>query len=703
MAWSALVLDAFLGLFIGVAAVNVPLDPCAKIAGKRWVSPAEARACLQWHPLVPEIKHNTIDAVNKTLAFHTSTNYQIKAPKPFADQVQEDLVADLGRISETSYSSEFDFHLDMYLSAKRLNDGHCGTYNYCYDSFYVTYLPTPLVLLTHSDGSQRIHIAPEAFALASQEFGDEIEIWQNVLPGKLKGHLEMLSGAEVLLINGENPWRAVNRNAMITGGYQSFSTRQNSFFSSYTRGSTGWTYNMGNFAQLAHPLVDSVTLTLQLVNETGRVDVRLPYRSRFGSASKNFTDAESYRSNNCVATNITNGIDLYAGKRVPSLDFFAAGTYFQQQPAISILEARRHPMNVILDGTALSDIDLPETLQPGLAPLNESYSVAEFFMLNDSITGVLALGSFSAKNFSMFQESLLNGLQALKLQGATQLIVDVTNNGGGYICIAHWLHRIIIGPKRSTEPQAGLDTEIRAGPLAQLIAKRVATGGDPDNLLYYNALQWRNASHQEFPPHADLLDPPVHLTINGRPDAFSPRLGQECQPFDIAPPDEALFEASRVAIVSNGRCASSCSLFSITMAKEEGVKTVVVGGAADRQQQYCGVVGGQSTDFSTIDTEIKSTGLKSHILAPPDFVTNSVQGITWRLGFGIDNRDEPEEWQDHPADHNMPLTVNNINRPVAIWEDVVKLLLTPSSIAPPVLAPAFVGQHGYQIRLKLKP
>ena len=42
------------------------------------------------------------------------------------------------------------------------------------------------------------------------------------------------------------------------------------------------------------------------------------------------------------------------------------------------------------------------------------------------------------------------------------------------------------------------------------------------------------------------------------------------------------------------------------MAKEEGAKTVVVGGKAGVQQQYCGVVGGQSTHFTNIDTEIKA-------------------------------------------------------------------------------------------------
>lgn len=54
------------------------------------------------------------------------------------------------------------------------------------------------------------------------------------------------------------------------------------------------------------------------------------------------------------------------------------------------------------------------------------------------------------------------------------------------------------------------------------------------------------------------------------------------------------------------------------MAKEEGSKTVVYGGRKGVQQQYCGTVGGQSTDYSTIDTEIKTAQLKNNTLAPPD-------------------------------------------------------------------------------------
>ncbi|RDB24235.1 Peptidase S41 family protein ustP [Hypsizygus marmoreus] len=661
------------GLASSVSGKTLPVDPCASIAGKKWVFPRHARACMSATPVDPNIKANLIEVVNKTLAFHTSVNYQIQAPEPYQHDVHEDLKADLARISRQDYASEFELHLDMYRSFKRVNDGHCGVYNYCYDSFYLTYIPAPLVLLTEVDGSQNVYIAPEAFKVASAEFGDEIKFWQNALPGDLKGKLSSLSGARVLLINDQDPFVAINQNALITGGYQAFSTRQNSFFSSYYRGPEHWLYSMGNFAQQVHPLIDSVRMTIQRVNSTSNDTIDLPYRSRFGSASKNFTDLASYRDNNCRATNKTNGLNLYGDVSVKQLeDLTGSVSYYQQQPAVSSEDKRRHAMNVMLDGMPITDIELPTELQPVMSPLNESYSIAQFYMLDDKITGVLALGSFSAKNFTALGQSLLSGLQELTAKGATQLVVDVTNNGGGYICIAHWLHRIIIGPSDTTEPQAGLDTTTRAGPLAQLIVKRIAEGGDPQELLYYNPIQWTNASHLPFPASVDWLQPVVKKTINGHEDAFSQRLGQECQPFSWTPPKKALFDPAKVVIVSNGRCGSSCSLFSITMAKHEGVKTVVVGGKNDVPQQYCGTVGGQSTDFSSIDTEIKSTGFKDHELAPPDFLTNSVQGITWRLGFGINDKNEPEEWQDHPADINFSLTFDNVNNPVAIWTDIAE-------------------------------
>ena len=81
-------------------------------------------------------------------------------------------------------------------------------------------------------------------------------------------------------------------------------------------------------------------------------------------------------------------------------------------------------MDIALDVALAQNIELPPVLTPA-NPLNGSWSVVQFHMLDDEETGVLVLGSFSASSVELFQESLLTGLKNLKEQGATKLIVDV--------------------------------------------------------------------------------------------------------------------------------------------------------------------------------------------------------------------------------------------------------------------------------------
>ncbi|KAJ7698268.1 hypothetical protein B0H17DRAFT_1050647 [Mycena rosella] len=611
-------------------------DPCAVIAGQEWVAPEDVRACFSSFKLDRAIKSNILDVVNKTLAFHTGVNYQIRAPEPFSQAVHEDLFKDIARISSSQYASEYDFHIDLSRTFKRLNDGHCMWSNACYDSAFLNFLPIPLVLLTNSDNHQNVHIAPEAFQVASVEFVDEISVWQDALPGALKGRLESLSGAKVLLINGKPPLDAVNANALITGNYQSLGTRQNIFFSSYTRSMANFTYNMGDFAQQNLPLSDSVELTIQRVNQTKLDSITLPYRARINPTTVLFNGSASYRANNCVAVDDTNGVDLNAPSSVP-----APAAKPRRETAVAL--SRRQPVSIIMNTSPPSNVVLPSALQPSAPALNGTFGVGAFYMQKDGITGVLALGSFSDADFDVMQSGLLQGLLNLKQIGATRLIVDVTNNEGGFICIASWLHRIIIGPKSTTVPQAGLDSRARDGPLARQIVQQIIDKNlDPTQSLLYNPLNRNDSNGVQFPATDNWLLPPINVEVNGHADAFSQRLGQECQPFSATPPGVALFQSSKVVIISNGRCASSCATFSITMAKAEGVKTVVVGGYKDVKQEYCGTVGGESSGYSSIDTEIKTTQLKNSSLAPPDLLVNGAQGITWRQSFGIQNQMQPE-------------------------------------------------------------
>jgi len=251
-------------------------------------------------------------------------------------------------------------------------------------------------------------------------------------------------------------------------------------------------------------------------------------------------------------------------------------------------------------------------------------------------------------------------------------LVDVSNNGGGYICVASWLHRLLAGPQSGPVPQPGFDSTVRVNDLNQAIVKKiVSTGVDVEQELLYQPTHHAYAnSTGYFPEDYDWLAGAKEVTINGRKDKFSQRLGNDCNPFDLEPPAEKFFDLANIAILGTGSCASSCSLFSINMVENYGVKTVVYGGKPGVQQQYAGIVGGQSINYVTIDSEVKTVDLKSHALAPPDFITDSYQGITFRLGFSKKDPSKMEEFVSHPAQYSIALTTKTVNNPVALWNDV---------------------------------
>jgi hypothetical protein len=97
--------------------------------------------------------------------------------------------------------------------------------------------------------------------------------------------------------------------------------------------------------------------------------------------------------------------------------------------------------------------------------------------------------------------------------------VDVTNNGGGFICIAHWLHRLIAGPSKGAVPQAGLDTKLRAGPLARKIVAAIASGNvDPDQKMMYHPIKYVMSPEADLNLVTYLMQPRVREphTVPGR-------------------------------------------------------------------------------------------------------------------------------------------------------------------------------------------
>lgn len=79
-------------------------------------------------------------------------------------------------------------------------------------------------------------------------------------------------------------------------------------------------------------------------------------------------------------------------------------------------------------------INLPQPYVPQTVNASGSDDVTFYTLLPDTSVGVMMLGSFSPADYYQWQTNLLEGINGLKAQGADHLIIDVTNNGGGYVC-----------------------------------------------------------------------------------------------------------------------------------------------------------------------------------------------------------------------------------------------------------------------------
>lgn len=272
-----------------------------------------------------------------------------------------------------------------------------------------------------------------------------------------------------------------------------------------------------------------------------RLLFQVPYRARLGTAVKVWKDGPSFFAANCLATSATNGVDNYptgtVRARTPA-PVPGREQYFQ--PEIAPEDVWRE-LNVQISDDRLVNVDLPTNSRP-TDPTTGS-GILQFYQL-DKDTGVMALGGFSG-TFAMLQKGTLEGLMDLKKRGVTKLIIDVTHNSGGlfrtmfnpsadrltsqptgFVCLAHWLHRILVGPRDTTEPLAGLVTALRATPLARKIVDRIVNDGyDPSNKLWYNSLGWKFANNTAIPKGYNWLTPgqDTPKEVNGRPEAFGDR------------------------------------------------------------------------------------------------------------------------------------------------------------------------------------
>ena len=87
---------------VALAAPSAASDPCAKVAGKAFVPPADALACYKSFPFNETLRQNVLTVVDRVFNFYSFEDYYLHSPKPFQDSTVN-IRAELKRIGSTKY------------------------------------------------------------------------------------------------------------------------------------------------------------------------------------------------------------------------------------------------------------------------------------------------------------------------------------------------------------------------------------------------------------------------------------------------------------------------------------------------------------------------------------------------------------------------------------------------------------------------
>lgn len=589
-----------------------------------------ALRCFDTVPFNATRRDAIVDLLSKSMQLYSFLDIAVSPPAPFEPV---DLLAELDNIRSTVFASDLRMHLAISSIFRKLRDAHTDYHvPGCYQSR--VYNALPLFGFAAADGS------PQVGALNGmkvfEDTNPKLNFFRNVIQRTetvYANFSDRVEGATVLQIDGVNPWLAIAAFARDSVGMaKSAETRMSLSLTRALANSTAlglWTARSLFAAGLPS---SGVIVKLMEANATAPTVYKLP----------NFL---------VPGANVSSAADLL------ELCFPNASTVgkAREQPVDSM---KKH-YELVFGANPLPTHRTAESALPARPTppgFKQVFSDGEFLTFWVGITNagvnslVMHMPSFSVTNMTTFANSLLTGFTAGASAGATQLIIDLTGNGGGSICATTSLLNItnlwvseIFTDMPSSDLAAAMATSyvqhgLRGWPWSPNTYASDATG------LPFTDASW--------------LVPGINRTRSGRTRAYSQLMylsDEACRGFQFPYPPLTVFNASSVKIVTHGFCGSACAMFVDHASEYAHVETIVIGVHDPSQQQISSFPGGQVLEDSMVLRDIQLARLPTNLSFVPQPMGAGIG--SWRVDvrelYGLDDHDTPLEFVWQAADRGI--------------------------------------------------
>ncbi|KAK7952802.1 uncharacterized protein PG986_008530 [Apiospora aurea] len=595
---------------------------------------AEALECLQSMPLYTESALDFLDAYDGYLQFQSTTK-KLRKPPPSYPSLPTDLDGGLQklrhRVSSGHYSNQFDFDRDLSLLLTRANDGHLLA-GLCSQEVFAFTHDTPLM-----------SVSPDG--------------------------IELPRLYTVVEINGVDAVYYLESEIALYIGYQDPDARYNRLFPSPT----------GNFSK--H--FDSGAWTSRFGLWPGKPS----YVVRFANGTELLVEVLAMWSE-------TNGDMTYGNGR----ELFDVACRKRADPVL-----HSFPGEFITQ----PDWDVPPSGEPAFPRPDfkdggghfRGYTSAGPAMPD---VAVLHLPTFpSAGGAREVAETVSRFLTQVVHLGKRGLVLDLSGNEGGDIVPAFNLFKTLFPNGNIYSATRFRSTEL-LGLMTRVFSAAWADGPDvlDPPLVYSQAVRPNTA--EPFGSLKDFyLDPKVkgdgmsslyaHFDFDRASTVRDPIRGFGGIPHN---PKRQLFEAKDIAVMTDGRCASTCAIL-VDLLHQQGVRTLAFGGRPrpGPMQAVGGVRGGQRWSLKAIEKHVQTAlRLAPDVLPPADvqrlaalapplraefplqFDRYGQSGVNFRDAYGPEDDETPLQFVYEAADCRRFFTVENAMEPASMWVDAARAM-----------------------------
>ncbi|EUC42279.1 hypothetical protein COCMIDRAFT_103941 [Bipolaris oryzae ATCC 44560] len=549
-------------------------SPCAQVASSAATQtaavptvPAQlAYDCLTSVPFNQSAALALVDGVVPYFRWQSNTVWLKDPPKEYAEKVQPgvDIWGGLDKIREkvvkSSYDNEYEFGFELYRLLQTTHDGHFVYVPDILGTVFNFARPVPLVSAS-SDGKE----LPKAYVYAdvlAESFGNAT-----------------FKASPITKINGQNAQEYLENWAQY-GSLQDRDALYNNVFYELATVSLGPTGpGMGTFAGSGRGrwVYPGATTTLDFANGTSQV-------------------YENFAKVLIPFDGITDGESLY------KLWFTGNQPTETEDPAPSNSTAPTPSATASASAT-------PTIPAPGFPPpvIRESHNLIGGYFLEDEYSDVAVLSVPSFVGIAAqeeFQATAVKFLSAAKAAGKKKLIVDVQANGGGTILLGYDLYSLLfpndIDHAAADRFRAFESTDI----IGQQFSKasegvtREPVTPEQNETLYnlqgdiisstFNYRTDLNLDEKPFNSWSEKFGP-LHVKGDNFTNLFrwnlnDPLITQNSGGIyvhghgPLSNYTEQPFAVEDIVVITDGYCASTCTIFSELMRQRAGVKYISLGG-----------------------------------------------------------------------------------------------------------------------------